>query len=87
MYFPCVLVRHIYGSIHVCAIFKFPVVSQFSMPYTSGILKKVLVQNEKQNHPAFGLCSFFKFGLKGGESGMLLKAAASWQGSVSRSKM
>ena len=77
--------EYIYVSINVCPIFNFPIVSRFSMPCTSRILKKVPVWSEKQNYPTFGLCSFFTFGLKGGEPGLLLKAATSWQGSVSRS--
>lgn len=49
-----------------------------------GYWQKVPVWNEKQNYPTFRLCFFFKLGLKGGESGVLLKAATSWQGSTSR---
>lgn len=69
---------------YVCATFNFPTVSQFSAHYISRIPKEVPVWNEKQNLPVFRLCSFFKVGLRRGESVVLSKPGNSWWGCVSR---
>ena len=70
-------------SMKYCAIFNFPIVSQLSIHYISGILKKkkerkVTMWNKKQNCPMFSLCSFFEAGWRGGGSVMSSKADISW---------